>query len=348
MPTKTTARSNQFKLNENIKNENKENENKKISLLSSLKKVPTSFRMSELSKLIKREELEIPKWGISLKAIIILFPEGNRYVALERIKDNFDIQLTASQIEGLRDCLLRDPAFYKLLPFKQKQFLENLLVQQNDEKPVSRLMQKETKDVINAALRDTKSGQINKQSQTKAFRNKLLFDKKKANNEIQCSVSNTPENKITACKQKKTSQLRLSIISACPSSDLRLNYFKSSEKTRNTYQKISKQMSIEEFKNFIEIFPPRDVIKFLNIPLIENQIQGFRQQRCELNEKSYIDLLRYLAPYQKLDLKKLLIPIINSETNKKLEKLGIFKENKKNCINLLPDVIPSNKTFRTR
>ncbi|TLY48012.1 MAG: hypothetical protein E6K54_03405 [Gammaproteobacteria bacterium] len=126
MTTITTPRSNQIKSVKNLKNHNE-----KISLLGTLKKVSPSFRTSELRKLIddEKEKLETPKWGIALKAIIILFPKEERYNALKLLKNNFDIQLTGPQIEGIKTCLLEDAAFYKLLPFSQKKFLESFLAQ---------------------------------------------------------------------------------------------------------------------------------------------------------------------------------------------------------------------------
>lgn len=138
----TITNLNKFKFTKNLINE------KKI-LLSTLKKVPTSLRISELLELIgeneKEEKLEVPKWGIALKAIIILFPKQERYTALTLLKNKFDIQLTIPQIEGVKTCLLQDPAFNKLLPFTQKKFLESFLPQQNGKKFISSTERKNSK-----------------------------------------------------------------------------------------------------------------------------------------------------------------------------------------------------------
>jgi hypothetical protein len=292
------------------------------SLLYSLKKVSTLFRTSELLKLINKKKSETPKLGIALKAIIISFPKEERYNALKLLNDNFDIQLTSAQIEEFKSCLLEDPAFNKLLPFTQKKFLESLLVQQNGEKFVTRLMEKETKDVINTALRDTKSRQINKQSQVKA----------------------TNRNKLSLA------QLRLSIMEECPESRLRLNFFKRSE-IKNRYQAIITSMKIEEFKNFIELFPQNDVIKFLNLPMIRDQIEAFHRQNGQLAEESYKDLLSYFKENnQKESVKKLLRSIVSPDINTKLTKQGIFKtiNTKAECPKRLLDIIASHTIFRTR
>lgn len=134
MPTITISGSNQGKSTKNLKNKN---ENEKISLLSTLKKVSTSLRTSEFTKLINKEELEIPKWGIVLKPILILFHRDERYSALKLLKAKFNIQLTAPQIESVKTCLLEDPFFYKLSPFTQKNFLESFLTQPVEKKTTS-------------------------------------------------------------------------------------------------------------------------------------------------------------------------------------------------------------------
>lgn len=148
--TITTSPSNQVESIKNLKNKKE-----KISLLSALKKVPTSLRTSELLKLIgenkKEEKLEVPKWDIASKAIIISFPKGERYSVLKLLKNNFDIQLTAPQIESLKTCLLEDPSFYKLLPFTQKKFLESFLTQPIGKKITSSRAQALIQSKINAS-----------------------------------------------------------------------------------------------------------------------------------------------------------------------------------------------------
>lgn len=109
-------------------------------------------------------------------------------------------------------------------------------------------------------------------------------------------------------------------------------------------------MNIEEFKNFIELFPPNDAIKFLNSPLIKDQIEGFHRQNGQLSKESYIDLLNYFKPYQKDSVKKLLRPI-SPIINTKLLNLGIFKERmdeKGECTKRLPDIIASHSLARRR
>jgi hypothetical protein len=291
------------------------------SLLNDLKKVKNSMsRFSELEKLIKLNELKNYELAPNqLKAILFLFPELDRFNAFERLVKNFNIKLSDLSepvTNDLNACLSRDPAFNKLLPFAKKNFGGIFLTKQNDEKIVSILKQKEIKDVSNILPR-AKPKQSSKQSPSKpANRNKL-------------------------------SQLRLLMMQECPES--RLNFFRCSE-TKNDYQALIAGMKIEEFKNFIELFPPKDAIKFLNIPLIKNQIEGFHRQNCQLAEDSCKDLLNYFKENdQKGHVKRLLRPIISPEINKKLTKQGLFKvinEKREHQRETLPDIVSSHTISR--
>lgn len=116
-------------------------------------------------------------------------------------------------------------------------------------------------------------------------------------------------------------QLKISIIKLRP--ELRLDFFRHSKAT--DYQAKISRMHVEEFKNFIEIFPPNDAIKFLNLSFISAQIMNFRRPHDQLSKDSYIDLLNYFEPNQKDAVKKLLRPI-SANIDTRLLRQGIFKE----------------------
>lgn len=286
------------------------------SFLYRLKKAHTLLRIVEIKneelKLINKKTPELPKLGTGLKAMIMLFPREERYNALKLLKAHFDIRITSSQVEELKNCLLQDPAFNNLLPFKQKKLLENLLVSQDEKRNISYWGQKKGKETANP-IRNKNFMQHSKQSLKVFNRNKFL-------------------------------QLKLSITSKSP--EARINFFKCSA-TKNGYQTLIPNMKIEEFKNFIELFPPKDAIKLLNYSMIREQVAGFNRQG-QLAEQSYIDLLNYFGPYQKDSVKKLLrpiSPIINT-------RLVIFKERmdkKEELTERLPDIVMStHMPFRTR
>lgn len=128
-----------------------------------LSSFPSYHRFNVLHDLV--EQLILPKLNPSkqvevdpnqLKALLMLFPDENRYAALKYIKKHFFIELSDPQMQTLRACLLRDPAFCKLLPFKQKQFLENLLIQRNIKKTISHVEQKYYKNIANVKNQNSK------------------------------------------------------------------------------------------------------------------------------------------------------------------------------------------------
>lgn len=130
--------------------------------------------------------------------------------------------------------------------------------------------------------------------------------------------------------------LRLSLIKEDPA--LRLRFFKSLITNTEFYQTVFKRMNVEEFKNFIEIFPPNDAIKFLNLSFIQKSLQ---QQNGPLSKESFIDLLNYFKPYQHDSVMKLLRPI-SANIDKKWVQQGIFKGKNISREELnLPDVIAS-------
>ncbi|MEN9450457.1 MAG: hypothetical protein RJA83_1071 [Pseudomonadota bacterium] len=296
----------------------------KPSLLNSLKelKLHSSGLIGKLPELIDEKKLEdCQLLSKQLKAILFLFPKLDRFNAFKLLVKHFDIKLSAlsdPEVKELSVCLSQDPAFNRLLPFAKKNFGGVFLAKKNEEKLISPLIQKETKVVNVAWVHNTKSRKSGKQTQTKVANRKLSL-----------------------------AQLRLSFIQECPES--RLNFFKKNVQ-EYAYQAIIASLNIEEFKNFIELFPPNDAIKFLNFPMIRNQIDGFRRQNGQLSKESYIDLLNYFKPYQKESVEKLLRPI-SPNIDTKLVDRGIFKEKiivKPEHPKRLPDIIVSHNMSRTR
>ena len=272
-------------------------QNKQQSLLNFLKKIKFSeLRILELKKLTKKEINAFEFKSSQLQAVIFLFPKLDRFNALKLIVKHFDIKLSMlseTEIKALTSCLLNDPAFSNLLPFAKKNFA-GIFVAEDKKKTIAPVIQKETK-VVNTKLKNTIFGVDSKQYGSLP-KKKIIFNERPSSLE----------------------QLRISIIKLCPES--RLNFFRQSE-IKSCYQNKVTRMHIQDFKNFIEIFPPKDAIKFLNLPLIRDQIQGLQRQNAQLSEESYIDLLRYFEPYQINAVKKLLRPISpNIDLKMNLEK----------------------------
>ncbi|MFZ0218963.1 MAG: hypothetical protein WAL30_01995 [Candidatus Aquirickettsiella sp.] len=235
-----------------------------------------------------------------LKAILFLFAPNNRFEVLKFLKKNFDIKipLTQSDIKELETCLSRDYTFASLLPFAKKNLWDSFFVK-HEKEPIAHAVQNKTKANL----------QLNN------FRYNTFS--KSGNQAEKKAVSNRNKLSLT--------QLRVSILQHCPKAELRLKFFNDSE--IKNYTTIISSINIEAFKHFIEVFPPQDAIKFLNIRLISNQIASFRRQNCQLTQESYSDLLTYFKPYQQDSVKKLLRPI-SPVINMELLKLGTFKESK--------------------
>ena len=293
-------------------------------LLNNLKelKLHSSGLIGKLPELIEKKLERCQLLPNQLKAILFLFPKLDRFKAFSFLVKHFDIQfstLSESEIKELSVCLSQDPAFNNLLPFAKKNFGGVFLAKKNEDKLVSHLIHKETKDVINTVrVYNAKSGQNSNKSKTKVTNRKLSL-----------------------------AQLRLSFIQERPES--RLNLFKSIvQEYRN--QAIIASLNIEEFKNIIELFPSNDAIKFLNFPMIRDRIDGFHRQNGQLSKESYIDLLNYFKPYQKESVKKLLRPICPNIDTKLVDR-GIFKEKiteKSEQAKRLPDIVASHNMSRTR
>lgn len=184
-----------------------------------------------------------------------------------------------------------------------------------------------------------------------AFNKLLPFEKKNfgiiSSTKQNTNSINTRQNNSQLPSKKANSRkamlqdLRLSLIKKDPA--LRLSFFKSLE-TKNVYQSLATRMNVEELKNFIELFPPNDAIKFLNLPFISDQIEGLQWQNGQLSKESYIDLLNYFKPCQKDSVKKLLRPI-SANIDTRLLQRGIFKEKiipKTEQLNKLPDIVASH------
>lgn len=325
MTTITTPRSNQIKSVKNLKNHNE-----KISLLGALKKVSTSFRISELQNLInEKEKLETPKWNIALIAIINLFPKEERFDPLELLKNNFDIRLTDSEIEKLKKCLLNDPKFKRLLPSEERKFLTF-----STERKISNNNITQNNQAHNVNHRKTKL----KISILPVIKEETEFSKNIRQN-------NSPLRDEKSIRKSKLQDLRLLMITKNPT--LRYQFFIS---LKADYQSLANRMNVEEFKNFIEIFPPNDAIKFLNLPFIRNQVEGLQRQNGQLSKESYIDLLNYFKSYQKDSVKKLLRPI-SATIDTKWVQQGMFKEKtlpKIEQLKVLPDIVISHNVVRTR
>ncbi len=289
-------------------------QNKQQSLLSHLKKIKFSeLRILELKKLTKKEIKAFEFKSSQLQAVIFLFPKLDRFNALKLIVKYFDIKLSMlseTEIKALTSCLLNDPAFSNLLPFAKKNFA-GIFVAEHKKEMIAPVKQKETK-VINTKLKNTMFGVHSKQYGSLS-KKKIIFNERPSSLE----------------------QLRISIIKLYP--EYRLDFFRQSE-TKNCYQTKVKYMHIEDFKNFIEIFPPKDAIKFLNLPLIRDQIEGLARQNNQLSKESYTDLLSYFELYQKDSVKKLLRPI-SGNINIKMTQRGIFQDKVRPLPNL-PDIIP--------
>lgn len=295
----------------------------KPSLLNNLKemKLHSIYLIGKLTELIDGKKLgDCQLLPNQLKAVLFLFPPHDRFQAFKLLVKHYDITLSALSeplVKELNVCLSRDPAFNQLLPFAKKNFGGIFLAKKNEKKFVSPLIQKETKDVINAIIHNTKSRQGSKQLQTKVVNRKSSL-----------------------------AQLRLSLTKECPES--RLNFYKSLVQEYGI-RAIIASLNIKEFKNFIELFPPNDAIKLLNSPLIKDQIEGLHRQNSKLTVESYIDLLNYFKPYQLESVKKLLRPI-SPNIDKKLVEGGIFKEKivvKPEDLKRLPDIVAGH-IFRTR
>lgn len=297
--------------------------NKKLSLLNHFKKIKYSeLRIVELKNLIKENKLKnFELKSIQLKAILFLFPKLDRFNAFKLLLKRFDIKLSALselEIKVLSACLSQDPAFNDLLPFDKKNFGGIFPAKQNVKRMTPYSIPKRTEDKIyNRCQSNTNSRESNNESQAK----------------------------VTKRSQLSLAQFRLSIIKEC--SESRLNFFKRNVQEYG-HQAIIASMKIENLKNFIKLFPPNDAIKFLNSPLMRDQIEGFQRQNGQLSKEFYIDLLNYFKPYQRDAVKKLLRPI-SPVISTKLLKLGAFKENKaKFAYTLLPDIVPSDNMLRTR
>jgi hypothetical protein len=298
--------------------------NKKPSVLNHLKKIKNSqLRVIELGNIIKKKELNNFEFeSTQLKAILFLFPKLDRFNAFKYLVKHFDIklsELSEPEIKVLTACLSQDPTFNNLLPFDKKIFGGFFPAKQNVKKVTPYTTPKITGNgIYNSCKINTNPRQSSNPSQAKATNRNL-----------------------------RLAQLRLSFIKELP--EFRLNFFRRSE-IKDGYQALIASMDLEAFKNFIEIFPPNDVIKFLNFPMIRNQIEGFKRQNSQLTEESYKDLLRYfIENNQKEAVKKLLRPIVSPDINTKLTKQGIFKaiNEKVEYVKSLPDIVASHKMSRT-
>jgi hypothetical protein len=287
--------------------------NKKPSLLNHFKKIKgPGLRVNELRNLFDAKELNnFELESNQVKAILFYFPREQRFNAFKRLVKQFDIKLSAfpePEIKVLTTYLSRDPAFDNLLPFDKKSFGGAFTTEQSAKRVIPYPIPKRMGNGEACKLNTTSRKNINP-PQAAIKRNKLTL-----------------------------AELRLSILQQCPEAESRLKLFNRSE-IKNGYQAIITSMKIEEFKNFIEIFPPNDAIKFLNLPMIRDQIEGFQRQK--LSAESYIELLNYFKPYQKESVKKLLRPV-SPTINTKLLNLGIFKEKiieKAEDCKKLPDII---------
>lgn len=290
--------------------------NKKLSLLDYLIKTkPSAMRFIGLQDLINKKTPENYELRPNqLKASLLLFPKESYCNAFKLLVNHFGIKLSAfseSEIEELKVCLSQDRAFDGLLPFAKKNFAGIFPAKQNSKRVIPHIVSKRTLDSsFNVCKHNMDSRQVN----------------------------NLPAKFVN---RNRTSlvQLRLSFIKEC--SEERLNFFNRSE-TKTCYQALIPSMGIEEFKNFIEIFPPHDAIKFMNYSLIKNQIDSFPGQ---LTSESYSDLLTHFkGSYQREAVKKLLRPIVSPEINTKLTRQGVFKaiDEKAECAGKLPDIVASH------
>lgn len=302
-------------------------ENTKPSLLNHLKKTKASaLRIAKLEMLIRQKELDKFEFeSAQLKAVLFLFPKLDRFTAFKRLVNQVDINLSAlsePEIKALTACLSQDPLFNKLLPFDKKNFGGVFPAKQAAKKATLRSVSSVTENLINHRGQPTMSAA--RQG------SKPLLPSNAANN-----------------KRLSLSQLRLSLIKEPPES--RLNFFKRLE-IKNAYQAKLAVIDLETFKTFIEIFPSNDAIKFLNFPLIRDQVEGLKRQHGQLSKESYIDLVNYFKPYQQDAIKKLLRPI-SPIINTKYASLGIFKEKidlKAAWAHQLPDIVASHHRCRIR
>lgn len=333
--------------NRKLINDVKKN-NVEPSLLNSLKISESSLRIGKLPALIKHCTMGANQ----LKAVLFLFSKEDRYEAFKLLVKHFDINLSVlndSEINQLTVCLAGDPAFDKLLPFKKKNFGILSPAKQNAKKLTSYLIATDSKS--NKNNRQNNSQLLNKivnsrKSMLQELRLPPIKEETKFSIKIRQSNSQLTNKKISF-KESKLQDLRLSLLKKAPT--LRLNFFKYLE-TKEFYQSVAKRMSIEEFKNFIEIFPPNDAIKFLNLPFIRDQIEGLQQQNGQISKESFIDLLNYFKPYQKDSVMKQLRPI-STNIDTKLVQQGIFKEKiipKAKQLNRLPDIVTSHNHYIVR
>lgn len=292
-------------VNRNLLNNIKKN-NSELSLLNSLKELKSPFRIGRLPELVKCCQFS----SNQLKAVLLLFPKEDRYEAFKLLVKAFASKLstlTDLEREELSVFLERDPAFNKLLPFAKKNLGGSFPVQ------------KSGKEIACSTITQN----------IKSNKNLIKNNKKLTNNKV---------------KNKKLTleHLRSLLVQTNPIS--RFNFFKSLE-IMKSYQGLMECISIDEFKNFIEVFPRNEAIKFLNLPSIMNQIKGFYGQNIQLSKESYTDLLNYFKPDQRVAVKKLLRPI--SPDIGTLQQ-GIFKEkneSKTKQLSRLPDIVASHKSL---
>lgn len=249
-----------------------------------------------------------------LKAILFLFDTSDRFAALNLLKNNFGIkiQLTESDIKELETCLSRDLAFNNLLPMAKKKFWDSFFTTDKKLPDVHSMQNKTQYAKLNSSRVNTFSNQVNPLKKAIVNRNKPL--------------------KRLSLHTVKTHAKRG-----------RFKFLKNYVKVHGSQSILFK--NIEEFQNFIKIFPPHDAIELLNLPYINDQIKSLQQQKVQLSKESYNDLVSYL---QNDSAKKFLRPISpNADT--KLLQPGMFKE--KNSLKLLdsiPDIVTSHNSNRMR
>ncbi len=206
-----------------------------------------------------------------LKAILFLFAPSDRFQALNRLKNNFDVKvhLTANDIKELEICLSMDRAFTKLSAFSQKKIWNDFYPKQET--------------LLNVPLIQNKN-----KSNTKLKNFKLPIV-----NQVSRNFKRIQAPQLISIDIIKSKQIRL-----------RFEYFKNYIKAHSHRVVVFKD--IEEFVRFIKVFPPHDAIEFLNLTYIKSQVKDLQQQNLQFTKEAYSNLLNYL---QNDSVKKLLRPI---------------------------------------
>ena len=226
-----------------------------------------SFTNDE-STTLKNFELK----AAQLKAILFLFATSDRFGALNRLKNHFNVKvhLTANDIKELEACLSRDHAFTKLSAFSQKKVWNDFYPKQ----------EKLANDTL--------------------IQNKDKSNTKLKNSKLPVFVNQFPKNS----KQIKSSEpISLDSIES-KKIRFRFEYFKNYIKAHNHQVVVFK--NIKEFERFIKVFPPQDAIEFLNLPYIKSQIKDLQQRNLQFSKEAYRGLLNYL---KNDSVKKLLRPV---------------------------------------